>query len=77
MTASCRLAAVGLACSLGSDVDEVWPRLRSADGGLLTRRDDLVKGTPRFFGQVLETLPEIPAGLERYACRNNRIAMAC
>ena len=77
MTASCRLAAVGLSCSLGSNADEVWPRLRSADGGLLTRRDDLVKGTPRFFGQVLDSLPEIPAGLERYACRNNRIAMAC
>jgi len=61
---------------LGSELDEVWPRLRSATTDRLTPREDLVKGMARLFGQVREALPEIPAGLERYACRNNRIALA-
>jgi len=71
----CRMAAVGLSCALGSRVDDVWSRLRSAPTDRLTPRDDLVKDMPHLFGQVQEELPEIPAGLERYACRNNRIAL--
>ena len=76
MSAPCHVQAVGLCCALGSGVDEVWPRLRGGAADRLTPREDLVKGMPRFFGQVPGALPEIPARLGRYACRNNRIALA-
>lgn len=75
MRGPCRLAAVGLSCSLGSRPGDVWGRLFDASAEPLSLRDDLVRGKSRHFAQVTDSLPEIPSGLERYGCRNNRIAL--
>lgn len=71
----CSLAAVGMACSLGIDLDTIWDRLREGDPSRLTPRDDLVRGKERLFGAVREELPAIPQALARHDCRNNQLAL--
>ena len=74
--APCALSEMGLVCALGAGPDEIWPRLISGDTGRFTQSDDLVPAARGVYGAVQESLPEIPASLERFACRNNRLALA-
>jgi 3-oxoacyl-[acyl-carrier-protein] synthase-1 len=61
---------------LGGSLDEIWQRLIVGDQSGFTSRDDLVPGQSRLYGEVRGELPEIPSSLSRYACRNNRLALA-
>jgi 3-oxoacyl-[acyl-carrier-protein] synthase-1 len=74
--APCELSEVGLVCALGTGPEEIWPRLIAGDTTRFTQRDDLVPGRSRRYGAVQDALPEIPASLERFACRNNQLALA-
>ena len=62
--------------ALGRTPDEIWPRLLAGDPSYLTIRDDLVPGRSLVVGAVPGALPSVPAGLERYACRNNSLTLA-
>ncbi len=72
----CALAALGMVNALGTSLDEIWPRLVAGDQSRFRLRDDLVPGEARWFGGVEEELPAIPAPLDAYACRANRLALA-
>lgn len=71
----CSLAALGMACSLGVDLDVIWQRLCAGDTSRLSIRGDLVRGLERPFGAVHEELPTIPDAWARHDCRNNQLAL--
>ena len=73
---SCSLAALGLVNALGKTKAEITPRLLAGDTSGLVLRADLVPERSLLFGAVRDPLPEIPARLARFACRNNRLALA-
>ncbi|MEX2207936.1 MAG: beta-ketoacyl-ACP synthase [Myxococcota bacterium] len=72
----CSLAALGQVNALGKSNAEVAKRLFAGDTSGLTLRGDLVPERSLLFGAVRDPLPEIPARLARFACRNNRLALA-
>lgn len=71
-----RLAALGIETALGSGTSETWPRLLAGDRSGFVRRDDLVPGRSLLVAEVARPLPRVPAGLARYACRNNQLTLA-
>jgi 3-oxoacyl-[acyl-carrier-protein] synthase-1 len=75
-SAPCALASMGMITSLGQGADEIWPRLLAADQSRFAKRTDLVPDCSLLVAEVAEPLPEIPARLHRYACRNNALIMA-
>jgi 3-oxoacyl-[acyl-carrier-protein] synthase-1 len=62
--------------ALGMCREEIWPRLIGGDQSGFALRDDFGPGVSHLFGAVQGELPEIPASLARYACRNNQLALA-
>jgi 3-oxoacyl-[acyl-carrier-protein] synthase-1 len=72
----CRLAALGVVNALGADAETVWRRLLSGEPSQLSWNDALVPGRRLLVGAVSDPLPEVPAAHARYACRNNRMALA-
>jgi 3-oxoacyl-[acyl-carrier-protein] synthase-1 len=62
--------------ALGAGVDATWAGLRAGSRAGLRRRDDLAPGLSAPFAEVSAALPEVPAGLARYACRANRLSSA-
>jgi 3-oxoacyl-[acyl-carrier-protein] synthase-1 len=73
---TCTLADLGMVNALGTSREEIWPRLIGGDQSGFTLRDDFGPGVSHLFGEVQGELPEIPASLARYACRNNQLALA-
>ncbi len=71
----CALAAVGMVNALGAGLDEIWHGLLAADQSRLSRREGLVPNRALLVGEVRELLPEIPAALRRYACRNSALSL--
>ena len=71
-----KLASVGLVTTLGDSLEENWSRLVAGDQSRFSQRTDLIPGETRLFGEVREELPEIPAELAPYRCRNNQLALA-
>jgi 3-oxoacyl-[acyl-carrier-protein] synthase-1 len=72
----CSLRALGQLSALGSSNDEIAGRLFAGDRSGIGFREDLVPGRSLPLGEVRGELPEIPPALARYACRNNRLALA-
>jgi 3-oxoacyl-[acyl-carrier-protein] synthase-1 len=72
----CTLAALGQVSALGRSNAEIAERLFAGDRSGIAMRDDLVPHRTLPFASVLGELPEVPAALARYACRNNRLALA-
>lgn len=72
----CRLADLGLVTALGSTPAENWTRLVNEDPVRICLRDDLIPGESLKFGSVSDELPPIPEHLQRYAGRNNQLALA-
>ena len=70
------LNQVGLLCALGNDRDTVRQRLFTGDRSGLQLSDQWHPQHPSPVGQVHATLPEIPAALARFACRNNQLLIA-
>jgi 3-oxoacyl-[acyl-carrier-protein] synthase-1 len=61
--------------SLGSSIEEIWPRLVAGDQSRFRLRDDLVPGGSWLFGEVRGDLPEVPRELAAHSCRANRLAL--
>jgi 3-oxoacyl-[acyl-carrier-protein] synthase-1 len=72
----CTLETLGMITALGSTPSENWRNLVASQKSHLTPRDDLVLNDVRQFGAVSEPLPEVPAHLTPFDCRNNRLALA-
>jgi 3-oxoacyl-[acyl-carrier-protein] synthase-1 len=72
----CSLRALGQSSALGRSNAEIASRLFAADRSGIALRDDLVPQRTFPFGTVPGELPEVPPALARYACRNNRLALA-
>jgi 3-oxoacyl-[acyl-carrier-protein] synthase-1 len=72
----CSLAALGIVNSLGRSAEEIWPRLLAGDQSRFRARDDLVPGRSLLVAEVPGPLPEVPARLRAYACRNNAMTLA-
>ena len=72
----CRLAALGVLSALGADAETVWRGLVAGEPSRLSWNDRLVPGRRLLVGAVTDPLPELPASLARYACRNNALAQA-
>jgi 3-oxoacyl-[acyl-carrier-protein] synthase-1 len=75
-TTSCSLAAMGMVNAFGSDLPEIWQRLLAGDQSGFVVQDELVPGRSLLMAAVRERLPEIPASLEEFDCRNNQLALA-
>jgi len=72
----CRLAALGVVNALGADPESVWRGLLAGEPARLSWNEALVPGRRLLVGAVSDPLPEVPAALARYACRNNAMALA-
>src|SRR5262249_54989917 len=67
------LTALGIVTAIGHGKRAVADRLFAARTGLVERRD-FIPGAAAWVGEVGAALPEVPAGLSRFDCRNNRLA---
>ncbi len=72
----CRLAALGVVNALGADTETVWRGLVAGEPSRLSWRDELIPGRRLLVGAVSDPLPQVPATLAPYACRNNAMALA-
>ncbi len=76
------LTSLGIVNALGMGAEAVAARLFAPtngswwQAGALAPRADLVPGATLWVGAVDQPLPEIPAALQHYACRNNQLALA-
>lgn len=70
------LNQVGLLCALGNDQETVRQRLLAGDRSGLQLSDQWHPQHPSPVGRVHAALPEIPAMLARFQCRNNQLLMA-
>src|SRR5512139_1648939 len=73
---SCSLVALGMVNALGRSAEEIWPRLLAGDQSHFRLRDDLVPGRSLIVAEVPGRLPDVPARLRAYACRNNAMSLA-
>ncbi len=76
------LSTLGIINALGAGAEAVAARLFAPatgawwQAGGLAPRTDLVRGATLWVGAVGVALPEVPATLHHYACRNNQLALA-
>src|SRR5688572_29059920 len=70
------LAALGMTCALGDDLDGVWRRLSAGDGSGLVQDDALWPGRRVRVGRVATPLPQVSGPLADFDCRNNALALA-
>ncbi|MCP3984568.1 MAG: beta-ketoacyl-ACP synthase [bacterium] len=76
MSTHCSLGAMGLVQALGADASGTWPRLLEGDQTRLSHWDMGSDRPPIVVASVRDDLPEIPASLSAFACRNNAMALA-
>ncbi|WP_431855364.1 beta-ketoacyl-ACP synthase [Azospirillum sp.] len=69
------LAAMGLASPIGTGAADVAAALFAGTRAGLRPRSDLISGHSVPVGSVDAPLPPVPAGLETYDCRNNRLLL--
>lgn len=70
------LSTMGLVCSLGVEGDVVWTTLMDGSTSALVEDSDLWPGRRVLVGRVPGPLPEIPASLSRFRCRNNQLTLS-
>jgi 3-oxoacyl-[acyl-carrier-protein] synthase-1 len=71
-----QLSALGIVNALGQGKHAVADGLFGDARSALAPRNDLIPGATAWVGAVTAPLPEIPVALQRYDCRNNRLALA-
>lgn len=77
MPTPCSLASLGMVNALGTDLPTIWRRARAGDQSGFRSRPDLAAGREEPLGVVDDAaLPQIPASLARFACRNNAFTLA-
>ena len=67
---------VGLLCTLGSNKAQITDALLIRDRSLPKQTRLFVHEDGRQVGRIKANLPELPSSLERFNCRNNRLALA-
>ncbi|SHF36258.1 3-oxoacyl-[acyl-carrier-protein] synthase-1 [Microbulbifer donghaiensis] len=67
---------LGLACALGDGVDDVAQALFAGDNAQMCVGSPWLEDHAARFGEIRFPLPEMPAPLQTYDCRNNRLALA-
>jgi 3-oxoacyl-[acyl-carrier-protein] synthase I len=70
------LTALGIINALGCGKADIARHVFAGAGHGLKLNDELIPGAIARVGSVATTLPEVPAALRRYDCRNNRLALA-
>jgi 3-oxoacyl-[acyl-carrier-protein] synthase I len=70
------LTALGIVNALGCGKEEVARHLFAASRHGIRLKDGLIPSAVACVGSVETTLPEVPAALRHYDCRNNRLALA-
>jgi 3-oxoacyl-[acyl-carrier-protein] synthase-1 len=73
---SLQLSALGIVNALGEGKRAVADRLFGEMRSALMPRDDLIPGATAWVGAVTTPLPAVPAALQHFDCRNNRLALA-
>ena len=68
------LQHLGIACSLGSGAEQVARNLFNQPSPL-QQSDEFSPGRSFFLGRASADLPQVPASLARYNCRNNRLLL--
>lgn len=76
MSKRCYLPALGIINAIGSGVDEVAQRLFAGDTSGMVLEEGWLPNAPARIGRARGDLPEVPAALADYACRNNRLLLA-
>jgi 3-oxoacyl-[acyl-carrier-protein] synthase-1 len=71
----CFITAIGLANALGEARDAVREGLLAGDTSGMVLEEGWAPEGPVRVGRVAATLPPLPAGNERYDCRNNRLML--
>ena len=61
--------------ALGTEREAIWRRVLEGDCSRMQPRPDLTGGSWLVGAVVDDDLPQLPARLERYACRNNRFTL--
>lgn len=67
---------LGLLTACGNDKSEFFHRLLQGDRSGLKKTDEFSPGHQVFVGRVDSNLPDIPARLKVYDCRNNQLLLA-
>ncbi len=77
MAIPCVIEAVGMVNALGPDLDTIWPRILAGDQTAFAPHPELAAGKDWLSAAVDGAwLPEVPARLSHYACRNNQFSLA-
>jgi 3-oxoacyl-[acyl-carrier-protein] synthase-1 len=76
MTEKYFLPSLGMINALGNGLGEIAPRLFAGDLGGVTLEDGWLPNAPARVGRARGVLPEVPAALAAYDCRNNRLLLA-
>lgn len=75
MTRGLGITALGLATPIGTGASAAAANLLAGTRAGLQPRSDIVPGRSVCVGSVAGPLPPVPAGLETYDCRNNRLLL--
>ncbi|NMH66301.1 beta-ketoacyl-[acyl-carrier-protein] synthase family protein [Shewanella salipaludis] len=67
---------MGLCTPLGQEPQQILARLLQGDDSAMCWREDLLFDGPALVGQVDCPLPQIPAALAQYDCRNNQMLLS-
>ena len=70
------LTALGIVNALGCGKSEIARHLFAGARHGLKRKGELIPGALACVGSVATMLPDVPAALRHYDCRNNRLALA-
>jgi len=70
------ISAMGIACPIGTGREAVARALFAGSRDGLRPQDGVVPGRTVHVGPVTAPLPPVPAGLESFDCRNNRLLLA-
>ncbi|MCH1931076.1 beta-ketoacyl-[acyl-carrier-protein] synthase family protein [Shewanella sp. A25] len=70
------ITQIGLCTPLGQTAQQVLDRLIAGDTSAMQRSDSLLFGEPTLVAPVVAELPEIPAHLAQFDCRNNQLLLS-
>ncbi len=76
MNTRCYLPALGIINALGCGADQVAQHLFAGDSSGMVLEAGWLPAGPARVGRARGALPEVPAHLADYACRNNRLLLA-
>lgn len=73
---ACYLNALGMVCTLGDSLDQIWQNLHSGQTDFLTSTDRFSQGKSTYLGEVKCDLPDLSHLPARWHSRNNQLLVA-